>query len=143
MAKAVIYDRHGNPLEDDDVVPDGGFLRVPLPFRDAMSAAARDYFRRAAALPAVHDGLGRAAGHRTGFVFGPRELTADAATAYAERSALLRDAWRQPASPGRSRDCDDDRKDARDRGNDPATRDAAAAYAAYVSRISNAWRTGG
>jgi hypothetical protein len=147
MVKAVIYDRYGNIVEDDDIVPEGGTLRVPIPFMDALSAATRRVFAGAdAALPVVHDGLGNPAGHRAGFVFGPAELRDDAAAAYAERSALLNDAWRSPSAQSRSapRQGKDDCNDAGGRGDKPATRDAAAAaYAAYVARISNAWRAGG
>jgi hypothetical protein len=139
MAKAVIYDRHGNPLEDDsDIVPDGGFLRVSLPVMDALSAPMRRAFADAA-LPAVHDGLGNPAGHRTGFVFGPRELTADAAAAYSEFKAQLADAWRSPSARTRSaapRHGEDDPNDSRE----PVT-DSAAAYADYCTRVANAWRT--
>jgi hypothetical protein len=138
MAKAVIYDRHGNVV-DDDVVPEGGTLRVPIPFMDALSAPMQRAFADAA-LPAVRDGLGNPAGHRTGFVFGPRELTADAATAYSGFKARLADAWRSPSARTRSapRHGEDDRNDDRE-----SVTDAAAAYADYCTRVANAWRAGG
>jgi hypothetical protein len=98
---ATIVDRNGYSI-DDDVVPDGGALRVPMPFMDALGEATRRVARGDAALPPVYDGLGNPAGHRAGFVFGPDELTADAAAAYAEFKARLADAWRQPASLRRS-----------------------------------------
>src|SRR5262245_52029739 len=114
MPTAVIYDRYGNVLDDDDdIVPDGGYLRVPMPFMDALSEATRRAFARDnAAPPAVHDGLGNPAGQRTGFVFGPDELKRDAAVAYGELKQRLSDAWRSPsAHPGVKRDNGEDNND--------------------------------
>jgi hypothetical protein len=35
MQRFQVLDRGGRPLDDDlDEVPDGGFVRVPMPFRD-------------------------------------------------------------------------------------------------------------
>src|SRR5262245_41039806 len=142
MPTAIIYDRHGNVVEDDDIVPDGGFARVPMPFMDALSEATRRAF---AGLPAVYDGLGNPAGHSTGFVFGPDELRRDAAGAYAELKQRLSDAWRSPsAHRGFEHDNGQDNNDRGDDGarvDGRATQDAAAAYADYCTRIANAWRT--
>jgi hypothetical protein len=70
-------------------------------------------------------------------VFGPRELTADAAAAYTEFKAQPADAWRSPQSRSVPRQGEDDRNDNRE----PVT-DAAAAYADYCTRVANAAPTG-
>jgi hypothetical protein len=147
MPTAVIYDRYGNVVEDDDIVPDGGTVRVAIPFMDALSAATRRVFRDDA-LPPTYDGMGNPAGRRPGFVFGPPGLTADAAAAYAAFKAWLSDAWRSPsAHPGVERDNGEDNNDRGDDGTrgtggeGRATHYAAAAYADYCTRIANAWRT--
>ena len=141
MSTAVVYDRNGNVVEDD-VVPDGGTVRVPIPFMDALSLATRRALD-AVSPPVLHDGLGNPACHRAGFVFGPDELRRDAVAAYADLKRQLADAWRSPLPRSRSapRPDEDDRND--DRNDDRSgrgTHDAAAAYAAYVARISNAWK---
>jgi hypothetical protein len=170
MTTAVIYDRDGNPLEDD-IVPDGGYLRVPIPFMDALSEATQRAFvrsdgappardnaaplvrdaappaRDAAALPPLYDGLGNPVGgktgHRAGFVYGPAELQRDAVAAYAEFKAQLSDAWRQPAAlrPRSAPRHDEDDNDGGTGGDSRATHDAAAAYAEYCARVANAWRS--
>jgi hypothetical protein len=99
MDRAIIYDRHGNPIEvDDDVIRDGCVLRVPVPFLDAaVSAALHQAFGDSAfaAGPApLHDGMGHAAGYEPGFAFaGPVPRTTSARQAYID--ALSR-AWRHP-----------------------------------------------
>ena len=36
------FDRHGRPLRDDDgIIPDGGHIRVALPFMDHLSVEMR------------------------------------------------------------------------------------------------------
>jgi hypothetical protein len=64
---ATVFDRYGRPLDDDDIVPDGGVVRVPLPFMDALSARTnRAFTRDSMNKPLVLDLMGAPAGHRPG-----------------------------------------------------------------------------
>jgi hypothetical protein len=66
--RAAVFDRYGRRLDDDDVVPDGGAVRVPLPFMDAMSARTnRAFMRDSMREPLVLDLMGAPAGHRSGY----------------------------------------------------------------------------
>jgi hypothetical protein len=139
--RGTIYDRDGNPLEDADIVPDGGTLRVPVSFLDSNdSLAARlralsPQARNALGLPPhpypVHDGMGGPGGFRAGYSFLSGELGAAGERAKAEAYAAFKDrlsnAWRQPAKVAAHHDGD--------------YRDRESAYAAYKQRLSNAWRT--
>ena len=105
-----------------------------MPFMDHMSLA----LRRALALQdtSVHDGMGHVAGHKPGYCFPaevkpvtiPTDLTDRAVKARDQYLTDLASAWRNPTSK-------------------PATKpkptqqqDGEQARAAYVQRISNAWK---
>jgi hypothetical protein len=78
--------------DDDDgrrVIPDGGVVRVAMPFMDAM--------QRSVALNAVsaHD-VGNPAGHRPGFRLADDDEHRQAAEdAYRERTEWMANAWRK------------------------------------------------
>jgi hypothetical protein len=57
--RAAVFDRYGRRLDDEDVVPDGGVVRVPMPFMDALSARTnRAFMRDSMNKPLVLDLLG-------------------------------------------------------------------------------------
>jgi hypothetical protein len=122
MAKQVRkLDRHGRPLpDDDDIIPDGGRIRVPLPFMDHLSAE----MRRALGLAdGGTDVQGFIPGHRPGFAVA-------AVKDEAARDKYIRnvgDAWKNPTSGQPT--------------PRPSAQEAEQAYRAYVDRISNAWRS--
>jgi hypothetical protein len=67
MPKTIIVDRYGRRLDPDEIeeVPDGGVVRVAMPFADALSArTARAFADRE---PLVLDLMGNPAGHRPGY----------------------------------------------------------------------------
>ena len=146
MGNTIIIDRNGNPIDDDDIVPDGGSIRAPMPFMDsAVTAAMRSAFgdnARAGNGNVLHDGQGGPAGFRPGYAFGGMTLVALQRRADHARSVYLdrvSNAWRNPPSlapeplppkPAAQRD-----------GKDPGTRDGQSAYRAYVNRIAGAWKT--
>ena len=121
-------DRHGRPLpDDDDIIPDGGRVRVALPFMDHLSVE----MRRALGLAdGGTDMQGFIPGHRPGFAVA-------AVKDEAARDKYIRnvgDAWKnpppeQPTQPLASS------------SPRPSAQDAEQAYRAYVDRISNAWRS--
>ena len=124
--------------EDDDVVADGESVRVPVVLMDAVQrAVATDGLR-------LHDGTGNPAGHKRGYVFGGNaEQRQRVAEAYDERTARIQNAWREP--PARAERNERQLETWRQPGARPGLRqdaatDRAAAYAAYVQRIQNAWR---
>jgi hypothetical protein len=121
-------DRYGRPLpDDDDIIPDGGHVRVALPFMDHLSAE----MRRALSLADVSTDIqGFIPGHRPGFAVAAVKDEA----ARDKYISNVGDAWkkpptRQPASPLAFS------------SPRPSVRDAEQAYRAYVDRISNAWRS--
>jgi hypothetical protein len=121
-------DRHGRPLPDDeDVIPDGGHVRVALPFMDHLSAE----MRRALSLAdGGTDIQGFIPGHRPGFAVA-------AVKDEAARDKYIRnvgDAWKNspPEQPTQPFGLSSPR---------PSAQDAEQAYRAYVDRISNAWRS--
>jgi hypothetical protein len=91
--RATVFDRYGRRIEDDDVVPDGGFVRVPLPFMDALSVRTnRAFLRDSVNKPLVLDLLGAPAGHRPGYVVPTDDEYDDTARQrYIQR---LTNAWR-------------------------------------------------
>jgi hypothetical protein len=125
-------DRYGRPLpDDDDIIPDGGHIRVALPFMDHPSVEMRR------ALSLTMDGSnggtdlqGFISGHRPGFAVA-------AVKDEAARDKYIRnvgDAWKnpppeQPTQPLISS------------SPTSSTQDAKQSYRAYVDRISNAWRS--
>jgi hypothetical protein len=71
MPKTTIVDRYGRRLDPDEIeeVPDGGVVRVPMPFMDALSARTnRAFMRDSMNKKLVLDLLGAPAGHRPGYV---------------------------------------------------------------------------
>ena len=83
-------DRHGRPLsDDDDVIPDGGRIRVALPFMDHLSVE----MRRALSLADGGTDLqGFIPGHRPGFAVAATKDEA-ARDKYIRR---ISDAWKTP-----------------------------------------------
>ena len=121
-------DRHGRPLPDDsDIIPDGGRVRVALPFMDHLSVE----MRRALSLAGGGtDMQGFIPGHRPGFAVA-------AVKGEAARDKYIRnvgDAWRNlpPEHLTQPLVSSSPRSNAQD---------AEQAYLAYVDRVSNAWRS--
>jgi hypothetical protein len=125
------FDRYGRELSDDSTIPDGGHVRVALPFMDHLSVE----MRRALSLMdcggdgGIVDGMGHLAGHRPGFCYGSapsHDKANEARDGYLRR---ISDAWKHPQEvkvpPPRSRS---------------NTHDAQSAHDRYVQRIANAWR---
>ena len=122
MLGATIIDRHGRTIEDEDIVPDGGRVRVALPFMDHLPPEVRRAFGLCDAR--VHDGMGHPAGHKPGYIFGGDRSSYSNAREHYIRE--LQDAWRpKPA-------------DANERSVTDAIGDA---YTEYRQRMANAWRT--
>jgi hypothetical protein len=124
--------------DDDDVVQDGESIRVPVYLMDATQRAVATEGLR------LHDGLGNPAGHKRGYVFGGNaEQRQRAADAYDERTTRLQEAWRSPAGAAERNEAQLEawrRPGARPGLSQDAAADRAAAHAAYVQRIQNAWR---
>jgi hypothetical protein len=123
------FDRNGRPLDDDDnVIPPGGRVRIPLPFMDHLSAEVR---RALSLADGGTDLQGFIPGHRPGFAVA---ATKDEAA----RDKYIRnvgDAWKKPPTVQQTQ---------RTTPSSPpksSTHDAEQAYRAYVDRISNAWRS--
>ena len=114
--------------DDDDIIPDGGHVRVALPFMDHLPVEVR----RALSITdgGTDDVRVSSLGHRPGFAVA-------AVKDEAARDKYIRnvgDAWKnpppeQPTQPLASS------------SPRPSTQDAEQAYRAYVDRISNAWRS--
>jgi hypothetical protein len=67
MQQVQVLDRHGRRVDDDDdVVPDGGYVRVPIRFADALAERTRAAFADDPNRPLVLDLLGNPAGYRPG-----------------------------------------------------------------------------
>jgi hypothetical protein len=121
-------DRYGRELSDDDnTIPDGGRIKVALPFMDDLSEA----MRRALGLDGGTDMQGFITGHRPGFAV----TAAKDESARGEYIRRLNDAWKQEvkapevkAPPPASQ------------RNTSNNNDGEAAYQRYVQRISYAWR---
>jgi hypothetical protein len=98
MTKHLKFDRHGNPIEDD-VLPDGGRLTVPMMLLDGTVAELEDWQR--AIVWAHRFGLNDAADlHRPGPRRCSDEGTAAKAKAYQQMCDALQDAWKQlPPTP--------------------------------------------
>ena len=131
MAKHVQkFDRHGRPLPaDDDIIPDGGMVRVPATFMDHRLS---EEVRRALNITdgGAVDVQGFPIGHRPGFA-----VRAISDQASAPRDAYIRrlgDAWKHPEQV--------QAKTPASRSNNQNNHDGDAAYDRYVSRIANAWR---
>jgi hypothetical protein len=131
--------------DDDDIVEDGGSVRVRIDLMDAVQRAVATEGLR------LHDGLGNPAGHKRGYVFGGnaehRQRGVDAydarAAAYAAYVQRLTSAWRSPAAAAERNEAQLEawrEPRARPGLRQDAATDRAAAHAAYVERIQNAWR---
>lgn len=167
-ATAKVYDEFGNELfelDDDDVVPPGATLRVPMPlaFRDALSDAARRVFERdddasprVTDIPALLKALRQGerdrgadlALHRAGPRFGDATTRQRREDAYREMIDRQTSRWRSPPPTavaaghgqwvmGHKGADDSGGKDYR-----PAAQTSrAAAYAERNQRLVNAWRS--
>lgn len=148
MRKTIVVDRYGRPIDpDDDIVPDGCSVRVPMPFMDSLSARTSRAFARDSNRPLVLDLMGQPAGHRPGYLvqadqyrdYEPPDTTDDAGQLTQGEQARRRymqrmsEAWktetyakahrpRPGGLPSRDSDPDD-------------------AYENFKHRLSNAWRT--
>jgi hypothetical protein len=127
MRKAEMYDKDGN-LIDNQIVPDGGRLRVPQMMMDAATIDIAEITRRAMA--DQQQPL-----HAPGFV--PVSLT-DAEIESKEmkrdaRKAALSNAWKNPPAIDPTLAKKDEAA--------PAT-DSEARYLARDRRLENAWRQG-
>jgi hypothetical protein len=134
--EAIIFDRDGLPIEvDDDIIPDGATLRVPMPFLDGgVSAALQQAFGDSAGGPShppLHDGMGGPAGFRPGFAFaGPVPRATSARQAYID---ALTSAWRNPPEV-KPLTVSDLRKP-------PPAGAGESAWKNYVANLSQAWKT--
>jgi hypothetical protein len=143
-------------LDDDDEVPSGCTLRVPMPqaFRDALSDAARRALERDAAdplksdWPAVYKALRQQQRdqranldrvHRAGFKFADATTRQRREDAYQEMCDRISNAWRGNSTKAK---VDDDTGDTGDDGDRqrPAADARARAYAEHVRSLTNAWR---
>jgi hypothetical protein len=129
--------RDGHDEDDEAVIPDGGSVRVPLMLCDHQPGATDGL--------CFHDGMGNPAGHKPGYVLGGNaEQQKRTAEAYHERTTQLQNAWRSPAEAAKRNETQLEawrRPGASPGLRQDAAADRAAAYAGYVQRIQNAWRT--
>jgi hypothetical protein len=122
MPASQVIDRYGRPIEDTDIVPDGGRVSVPCLFMDALSEQTRRALGRSAL--GLHDGMGHPAGHKPGFVFGTdRSCYLNAREQHIRE---LQDAWRPKPTDAAGSSVTDAEVDA---------------YTEYKQHITNAWRT--
>jgi hypothetical protein len=130
-----IVDRYGNPVEDDDILADGGRLRVPMMMRDGLSDVQRSV--AAAARVGFDDTLAR---HQSGPVPLTDRAGLDAkARAYADSVKDLTEAWRNPppsASDAWKTNNMSDREVARVHNTGDPVRDA---YLDGVADLTTAW----
>jgi hypothetical protein len=160
MAKSYeILDRHGRVVEED-VIPDGGRLRVSMMMKDGMSEVQRAVAEDAEArrFPIV-DAFGRPAGQRPGACYqrpapdGTPERAAQIAREYMRQEAYsdsvraLQDAWRKPLAAPPIEPRADITGDEERRDDVPRTMSLAAAQAirdvAYeqsVRELADAWK---
>ena len=121
-------DRYGRPLpDDDDIIPDGGHVRVALPFMDHLPVEVR---RALGITDGGTDIQGFIPGHRPGFAVA-------AVKDEAARERYIRnlgDAWKNPPTGQPTQPLSSS-------SPHPSTQDANQSYRAYVDRISNAWRS--
>jgi hypothetical protein len=122
-------DRDGNLLDDDDdIIPDGGMLRVAMPFMDHLSTEVR---RALGLQDGVIDRIAHPAGyHQPGSIPISDELRIRAMQARDSYISWLGQAWKNPLSEQPTK------QSSPRSSNDEAEQ----AYRAYVDRISNAWR---
>ena len=139
------FDRHGRPLPaDDDIIPDGGHVRVPATFMDHRLS---EEVRRA--LNLTMDGSngdmdvqGFIPGHRPGFAV--RAISDQASAARDGYIRRINDAWKHPEEVKAKKPASTPNKPASPKPPSSAPKkgmhDGDAAYARYVHRIANAWR---
>src|SRR5262245_16999063 len=131
-----VFDRFGNPV-DDDIVPDGGRVRVSMMARDGLSPLQRAIAVDRAARVSFSDALCR---HQPG----PVSLTDRAgierkAQAYVDSVRDLTEAWRNPpssASDAWKTNNMSDREVARVHNTGDPVRDA---YLDGVADLTTAW----
>jgi hypothetical protein len=154
MAKTLIIGRDGSILEDDDVIPDGATLKVPLSFADGTMDSAILAALRSAGFAtnttSLHDGQGNSAGFKPGYCFGdaigPGGKYYQTAGERARQAYLLSltNAWQLMPPPKRKRSLVDDdgrAKPAPKLTPQPPQRDGhSAAWHNYVNNLPNAWR---
>ena len=154
MAKALIIGRDGRIIEDDDIVPDGATLKVPMSFMDgAMDSAVLAALRAAGFgdnhnTPSLHDGQGNSAGFKPGYCFGdavgPGGKYYRTAGEQARQAYLLAltNAWQLMPPPKRKRALVDDIPvPPKPAVPQPPQRDGhSSAWHGYVANLSNAWR---
>ena len=139
MAQALVYDRHGNVIEDADaIVPDGGRISVAPLFMDHLSEQTRRALQQLHDSGAARDGQGFVRGHRPGFAdveHGVYTAGEESPAAKARKAWLKRlgEAWRYP--PPKLMPLHDRQPD------NSKPRDGEAAWQAYINRTANAWRT--
>lgn len=131
--KFEIVDRHGNPV-DDDIIPDGGRLRVPMMARDGLSDIQRAIMDAKAAR--FDD---TAARHQPGPIYCDTAGLERKARAYADSVRDLTEAWRTPPSLPDAWKTNNmsDREVARLHITGDAKRDA---YLDYVEDLTSAWQ---
>src|SRR5262245_37031319 len=142
--KFEVFDRFGNPV-DDDIVPDGGRVRVSMMARDGLSPLQRAIAEDKAARVAFDDSAAR---HQ----LGPVVLTDQAgrdrkAEAYRQMCDELVNGWRRPsAEPAVTAASNlwktnnmNDREVARLHDTGDPVRDA---YLDYVADLTSAWQRG-
>lgn len=99
--------------EDKRIVRDGERVRVPLMLMDELQRSVQG--------SRFHDGMGHEAGHKPGFVFVTAHDQTEACAAHETYVKLLGDAWKGAETVEAT-----------------TTKDA---YADYVARLSDAWRS--
>ena len=150
-AQAIVVDRYCNPIDDDEIVPDGGTLRVKLMLMDHLLPEVRQALamspelRKAFGLQdssVVHDGMGNIGGHKPGYAFGGGVMVGEALRAVRARDAYVENmtnAWRNPspalaAPTGKA----DSKPQPAPKPETKLTGEQA--WGQYVDKLSNAWR---
>jgi hypothetical protein len=89
MIMATMFDEYGNVIEDEDICPPGGTVRVELPFMDGLSQRTSEVFEAY---------LERSRWLQDAWKGGSSKPDDDrsAEEAYADMKQRLSDAWRQP-----------------------------------------------
>ena len=149
-AQAIVVDRFGNPIDDDEIVPDGGTLRVKLMLMDHLLPEVRQALARSPALrkafglqdsSVVHDGMGNVGGHKPGYAFGGGVMVGEVMRATRARDEYVKgltDAWR---NAGPTHTAPTDKRDTKPTPKPAPQLTGQQAWEQYVDKLSNAWRT--
>src|SRR5262245_21600049 len=131
-----VFDRFGNPV-DDDIVPDGGRVRVSMMARDGLSPLQRAIAEDKAARR-FDDSAAR---NQPGPVYCDAAGRERKAEAYRQMCDELVNAWRTPSAPLPAAGAGDDATPARP-VYDAAERRRikAAAYQQMVDEMTSAWK---